>query len=464
MIHFHGIRQNNTIPQDGVASITQCPIPGEGGKMTYKWTATQYGTSWYHSHYAVQAWDGLFGPIVIHGPASAKYEKDLGTVMLSDWTHKTSDSLLPEAAGNGGFLPMNNGLINGMNTYKKPEETKTVGKRYEMVFEPGKLHRVRFVNTAMDTMYKIHFDDHEMQVIAADFVSIKPFTTKVLSIAIGQRYDVIVNATAAVGSNHWFRAVPMSCGGGRDEGFDVRAIVRYDANNKETPVEKDPSELPEFGSDCLDIPASQLVPSLKIDLPKENIPAKFELDHDFDWTMYFDEATNLIDWRVSKEPYFSPWDYPTLQQIVEGNTTFDARQQIVRVDNTKEWIYALVRTNSGTTHPMHLHGHDFFILGQSDQPFDPETFVPQTENPPRRDTAMIVDSGYVVIAFQTDNPGAWLLHCHIGWHASQGFALTFLEHEEKIKGLVDEKELARTCGEWKAFAKEKGIKQHDSGV
>lgn len=44
-IHFHGIRQNFTIQNDGVSSVTQCPIP-PGGTYTYTWRATQYGSSW----------------------------------------------------------------------------------------------------------------------------------------------------------------------------------------------------------------------------------------------------------------------------------------------------------------------------------------------------------------------------------------------------------------------------------
>lgn len=52
-LHFHGIRQNYTNQNDGVASITQCPLaPGES--ITYTWRATQYGSSWYHSHFALQ--------------------------------------------------------------------------------------------------------------------------------------------------------------------------------------------------------------------------------------------------------------------------------------------------------------------------------------------------------------------------------------------------------------------------
>ena len=77
---------------------------------------------------------------------------------------------------------------------------------------------------------------------------------------------------------------------------------------------------------------------------------------------------------------------------------------------------------------------------------------------------MITGEGYIVIAFETDNPGAWLLHCHIGWHTSQGFALTFMENVDKVKDLVDSGPMLKQCGDWKKFASDKKIKQHDSGV
>lgn len=48
---------------DGVNGITQCPI-APGDTFTYNWTALQYGSSWYHSHYSVQYADGALGPLV----------------------------------------------------------------------------------------------------------------------------------------------------------------------------------------------------------------------------------------------------------------------------------------------------------------------------------------------------------------------------------------------------------------
>lgn len=62
-IHWHGIRQKDTMHMDGVNGITQCPIAPED-YFVYIWNATQYGSSWYHSHYSVQYADGLQAPIV----------------------------------------------------------------------------------------------------------------------------------------------------------------------------------------------------------------------------------------------------------------------------------------------------------------------------------------------------------------------------------------------------------------
>lgn len=76
-IHFHGIRQLNNNMNDGVPSITQCPI-APGSSMTYTWVAENYGTSWYHSHFAIQAWEGVMGPMIIDGPHSADFDEDMG--------------------------------------------------------------------------------------------------------------------------------------------------------------------------------------------------------------------------------------------------------------------------------------------------------------------------------------------------------------------------------------------------
>ena len=99
-------------------------------------------------------------------------------------------------------------------------------------------------------------------------------------------------------------------------------------------------------------------------------------------------------------------------------------------------------------HPMHLHGHKFWVLGSGSGqfPYTSVDIAPSSvinlENPPYRDTTDLPASGWLAIRlvtcrrqdfcsgadsntrYITDNPGAWLFHCHLQWHAVVG--ITFL--------------------------------------
>ena len=82
---------------------------------------------------------------------------------------------------------------------------------------------------------------------------------------------------------------------------------------------------------------------------------------------------------------------------------------------------------------IHLHGHDFAILTQvtnATLPTDPSKLNLKWDNPPRRDVVLLPTDGYVIIAFKTDNPGSWLMHCHIADHASGGLALQIIERQK----------------------------------
>lgn len=86
------------------------------------------------------------------------------------------------------------------------------------------------------------------------------------------------------------------------------------------------------------------------------------------------------------------------------------------------------------------------------------------DNPPRRDVALLPAAGYLVIAFETDNPGAWLMHCHIGWHTSEGFAIQILERWDEIVPLIDYETLESNCNAWDSYVASYSVEQGDSGV
>lgn len=120
---------------------------------------------------------------------------------------------------------------------------------------------------------------------------------------------------------------------------------------------------------------------------------------------------------------------------------------------------------------MHLHGHDFFILAQgTNSTWNGKTDNFNWLNPIRRDTATLPELGWMIIAFKTDNPGAWLMHCHVPFHISAGFGMQFLESPDKIWAGKSAKEMQQHrqgCSTWTAFEKKyfsDGFAHDDSGL
>ena len=111
---------------------------------------------------------------------------------------------------------------------------------------------------------------------------------------------------------------------------------------------------------------------------------------------------------------------------------------------------------TGGAHPIHLHGHDFVVLAQASTPFHyGGTYGLDLINPARRDVAMLPANGFIIIAFRVDNPGTWLMHCHIAWHASGGLALEWVEKPGEIPALMASVpevrgELEEQCRKWRA--------------
>ena len=109
----------------------------------------------------------------------------------------------------------------------------------------------------------------------------------------------------------------------------------------------------------------------------------------------------------------------------------------------------------GIAHPIHLHGHDFVVLKSGFEPFRyGGTYELDLVNPARRDVVMLPANGYVIIAFKANNPGTWLMHCHIAFHASAGLALEWVERPKEIPPLVNSvpglrDRLEEQCESWR---------------
>ncbi|KAH7061698.1 Cupredoxin [Paraphoma chrysanthemicola] len=447
-IHWHGIRQLNTAIFDGTPGTTECPL-APGQQRDYIFRATQYGTSWYHSHFPAQYSDGVVGPIVIAGPASANYDIDLGAIPLTDWYHRSFFQVAAAAKTASGPPTADTILINGKNV-------GSTGGSYDLkTLTPGKKHLVRFINTGTNNYFHVSLDGHPFQVVAADFNPIVPYTTTDLTLAIGQRYDVIINANQAT-SNYWLRVRPGGAGcDGPVAVTEAKSIFRYTGASAVNPT----STAYTISTGCTDASftmyRSQTVPNGNLALnPVQSIGFQGPT------------ATTPIFWTVNSSPLRVDWIDPLLAKVRDGDTNYDPRENVRIVGNTG-WTYWVVQQDITAgprlPHPIHLHGHEyvitltqsrkrigFYVIGQGTGSYSSATLT--YVNPIRRDTATLPANGYLILAFKTDNPGAWLMHCHVAFHAEGGFGQSFLERAADYAASADFSQLTPVCNAWQTYS------------
>lgn len=198
-LHWHGLLQTGTPWEDGVPSVSQCPI-APGKSLTYSFKADLYGTSWYHSHYSAQYTGGLIGPMIIYGPKSADYDIDLGPVLLTDYYHKPYAEIVEEITGTdlSMIAPRSvNNLINGKMDYNCSLVTDGTpctddAGLSKFQFTTGKKHRLRLINAGAEGIQKFSIDGHTMTVIANDFVPIQPYQTEIVTLAVSTHLAICI--------------------------------------------------------------------------------------------------------------------------------------------------------------------------------------------------------------------------------------------------------------------------------
>jgi FtsP/CotA-like multicopper oxidase with cupredoxin domain len=80
------------------------------------------------------------------------------------------------------------------------------------------------------------------------------------------------------------------------------------------------------------------------------------------------------------------------------------------LERARSYVLTL-RNETAWWHPMHLHGHSFRVLRRNGTP------VPHRQ---WADTVLVPPKEAVDIAFVADNPGDWMLHCHVTDHQVSG--------------------------------------------
>jgi hypothetical protein len=193
------------------------------------------------------------------------------------------------------------------------------------------------------------------------------------------------------------RAIPQSTCSSNANADDIVGIVTYG-------TAADPTTTGYDYIDSCDDETMNLVPHLTQAVGSADIQTLEEVSIGF--------LGDLFKWTLNSTTLLTSWGNPTLGRVLAGDTAFTSQDNIVSLPNANEWFYIVVETQIAVTHPLHLHGHDFHVLAQGTGNYTSDVVL-NVANPMRRDVAMLPSEGYIVLAWKTDNPGVWLMHCHV---------------------------------------------------
>lgn len=407
-VHWHGIALRNDM--DGAEPAT--PNIAAGQDFTYRFSVPNSGTYWAHPHTGLDEDTGLYLPVIVDDPTEGNYDAEW-IVVLDDWTDgagkspqqlyselsnpnkppqnapetttptttttetsssasettstsptaSTSAAPPPPAAGVGtsdllggdaGDIAYPYYLANG----RIPASPMTFNAK------PGQRIRIRFINTASDTTFRVALAGHAMTVTHTDGYPVVPAQVDALLIGMAERYDVTVTAADGV-----FPLVAVAEG---KNGL-ARAVLSTGAGSAPDP-QFQPAELTKRVGTVEMFTATTPVNLGRPD-PRLNLPVVLGGN----MTQY--------NWTINGQPY--------------GKTNplhvHQGQRPTITFDNTT-MMY----------HPIHLHGHTFQVIKADGSPGA------------RKDTVMVLPKQKLAAVLVADNPGTWVMHCHNTYHQVAG--------------------------------------------
>lgn len=507
-VHWHGVHQVGTPFMDGVAFVSQCPIlPGK--KFTYLFEASPKGTLWYHSHMGSQRTMGLYGPLIVHErhPTEPKYEEFIWTV--SDWNHEYDSEVgfykmvygiyegrtkyQGTRSLDGSFFSWfqyHSGLLNGRGRFYDPQTgTHNDAPLTSFTVVQGRMYRVRLINAGGLFPFRISIDGHLISVIASDGYYLEPVLAQSIIINPGERFDFIIVANQSVG-NYWIRGVTLEAG----YNHTLEGILHYEgASDYGDPVT--------HRHNCT---SSQ--PCVVVNCPFSSYPKEKNTV-----CVSFDElkSSDVVDTPLAEKDSFEEkflnfafpgyrwtpgsingraFEQPTVTAISDKKVT-DTSCQMEECGEEKvckctwalhlthgktyQFVFLNMGKGKGWSHPIHMHGHSFYVLKMGYGRYDQITGMQIGDNldvncrgnadrqksfcnnatwqdpawlngnvpgieisrPPRKDTLIVPTGGYAVVRIRADNPGLWMMHCHIQTHNLDGMAMILNESFSQISEL-----------------------------
>lgn len=377
-IHWHGVRIDNKM--DGVPNLTQETIePGE--TFTYRFIPPDAGTFWYHSH--DKTWDqmarGLYGVLIVEEKDPIAVDQDI-IMVVDDWLLNNDYQIDETSLGSLHDWSHGGRLGNFLTINGQPQPQFNVKK--------GERIRLRLLNAANSRIMPLKISGTMATTIAIDGQPVTPSPLKDshMLLAPAQRVDLILDMMQNPG-----------------ESVDIE----YRTNKGDIKIA---SLLSHPTIVLREFPLTS-----SITLPPNPLPQRiplgdaehFELEmiggamggmkgaiHDNEWKDIRSLMRKKLIWAmngiagIASKPFF---------RVKRGTSV------TIELNNQNRW-----------PHAMHIHGHHFRSI-------DDQGLM----NPIWRDTILIRGAEKRRIAFVADNPGKWLIHCHMIEHAAAGMTAWF---------------------------------------
>jgi FtsP/CotA-like multicopper oxidase with cupredoxin domain len=399
LIHWHGL----TPPwqQDGVPGISAPPIP-PGGSADYDFPLRFGGTFWMHSHQGFQEQLLMAAPLIIHDQRDQGDQQEV-IVMLADFSFTPPEQIaaelkkggnMPSMAGAAapaggpmqGMGPAGGAMAPGMamGAAAKPDlndvkydaflaNDRTLRDPEVVKVEPGGRVLLRIINSSSMSAFHVDLGQLDGELTAVDGFEVAPVTGRRFPIAVAQRLDIRLTIPPAPAAHP---VLALLEGESQQTGIVLLA--------GRAPI----ARLPDA--------AGTASPALTLDLErrlravKPLAPRKADRVHTLNLT---GQMAGYV-WSINNVAWNK--DVPPLP-LAAGE-----RVELVFVNKTP------------MPHPMHLHGHEFQVVE-----IDGTRFAGAV-----RDTVLVPPGRRVVVAFDANNPGLWVLHCHLLYHLEAGMLTT----------------------------------------
>ena len=331
------------------------------GEKTFKITPKESGTFWVHSHYR---------------PVETQVTKGMyAPIIIRTETDKKYD--LDEVMMLGDIQESNeqNSMMAGMNMDDMDMSgsasiTDTInGKKIasNLKIEGGQIGKLRFINASANKFKTIKFP-FKVRVIAKDGYNLEQaYETQNFNIAPGQRLDVEVVLTGKESKTYTIK----------DGNAKVKLI--YKGNDKSKAI-------------------SPFIPLKADNLEK-----------------YVSDKAPDISMKLTEEMEMNGSEMK-MREMINGEVFPNTETFNVKVGQVYKVRFENADKMAGMSHPMHIHGAHFQIISKNGHPTNDTTWY---------DTYPMDQGIKTDIAIKFDEPGVWMVHCHILNHEDNGMMTSF---------------------------------------